>query len=401
MIRTFIVAAMSAAVIAFAPTAFAQQVGGSPDEAKAMLMKAVAAVKEDKAKALDMFNKGEGGFLDRDLYVFCANLGDGRFVAIGNPNTKQGLGRDVRAARDWTGKRYGAELYAAMQKPEGQITEVSYMAARPGIDKADVAKVSLATRAGDDLGCAVGYYTGVLPIDAFAQRTQATSVADFYYLTKPAGKGPFPAVVLAPGCGGFHEGYSQPVFDKYRGRLIDDGFAVINVDFTRAHDIPGCADDNGSLISSEDYAKDILGAVTFLAKDSSIDPTRIHVMGWSFGGGASFSALGLAERESVKINSVVAFYPYCGGALGWKQPTPVLTLVALADNVAPFAQCKGLVKDALDNKSMRVVEYPGAHHSFDQFTIPTPITVPSFGTLGYNENAATQSWSELEAFLKR
>ena len=47
------------------------------DEAKAMLMKAVAAVKADKAKALDMFNKGEGGFLDRDLYVFCANVSDG------------------------------------------------------------------------------------------------------------------------------------------------------------------------------------------------------------------------------------------------------------------------------------------------------------------------------------
>jgi hypothetical protein len=30
-----------------------------------MLMKAAAAVKADKAKALDMFNKGEGGFLDR------------------------------------------------------------------------------------------------------------------------------------------------------------------------------------------------------------------------------------------------------------------------------------------------------------------------------------------------
>ena len=28
--------------------------------------KAVAAVKEDKAKALDMFNKGEGGCKDRD-----------------------------------------------------------------------------------------------------------------------------------------------------------------------------------------------------------------------------------------------------------------------------------------------------------------------------------------------
>ena len=42
-----------------------------------MLDRAVAAVKEDKAKALDMFNKGEGGFKDRDLYVSCANASDG------------------------------------------------------------------------------------------------------------------------------------------------------------------------------------------------------------------------------------------------------------------------------------------------------------------------------------
>ena len=38
---------------------------GTSQEAKAMLEKAVAAVKENKAKALDMFNKGEGGFKDR------------------------------------------------------------------------------------------------------------------------------------------------------------------------------------------------------------------------------------------------------------------------------------------------------------------------------------------------
>ena len=34
---------------------------GTAEEAKAMLEKAVAAVKENKAKALNMFNKGEGG----------------------------------------------------------------------------------------------------------------------------------------------------------------------------------------------------------------------------------------------------------------------------------------------------------------------------------------------------
>jgi hypothetical protein len=46
---------------------------GTPEEAKAMLEKAVAAVKQDKAKALDAFNAGEAGFKDRDLYVWCAN----------------------------------------------------------------------------------------------------------------------------------------------------------------------------------------------------------------------------------------------------------------------------------------------------------------------------------------
>ena len=54
---------------------------GTSEEAKAMLEKAVAAVKQDKAKALDMFNKGEGGFKDRDLYVFCANASDGIVTA--------------------------------------------------------------------------------------------------------------------------------------------------------------------------------------------------------------------------------------------------------------------------------------------------------------------------------
>ena len=54
---------------------------GTAEEAKAMLERAVAAVKEDKAKALDMFNKGEGGFKDRDLYVWCANASDGIITA--------------------------------------------------------------------------------------------------------------------------------------------------------------------------------------------------------------------------------------------------------------------------------------------------------------------------------
>ena len=158
MVRKLMIAATSSiAVLAVSATAFAQQYG-TADEAKAMLMKAVAAVKADKAKALDMFNKGEGGFLDRDLYVFCGNISDGKAVASGNPNGKQVLGTDTRTIKDATGKVVGAELYAAYQKPEGQITEVSYMLPRPGADDTPVARVSLVARADADLGCGVGYY---------------------------------------------------------------------------------------------------------------------------------------------------------------------------------------------------------------------------------------------------
>ena len=158
MVRKFMIGAALAPVVALSPAALGQQTGGTAAEAKALLMKALAAVRADKAKALDMFNKGEGGFRDRDLYVFCANASDGTLVAIGNPNLKQALGIDVRAGQNSTGTAFGVEVYAAMQKPEGQITEVSYVSATPGPDDTLLAKETFVTRVDADLGCGVGYY---------------------------------------------------------------------------------------------------------------------------------------------------------------------------------------------------------------------------------------------------
>jgi cache domain-containing protein len=147
-----LIAAMSTAAVALSTAALAQPSQfGTAQEAKAMLDKAVAAVKTDKDAALTMFNKGEGGFKDRDLYPFCFNLRDGKFVAA----IKQLLGTDARTLKDPTGKVFGPELYAAAQKPG--VTEVSYMFPRPGGDKTPVPKITFITRAGD-LGCGVGYY---------------------------------------------------------------------------------------------------------------------------------------------------------------------------------------------------------------------------------------------------
>ena len=117
MLRTLMIGAVSALTLSAA--AFAQQ-GGTAQEARAMLDKAVAAVKADQAVALAMFLKGEGGFLDRDLYPFCFRIADGKTLA--SPKAVP-AGTDVRTLKDATGNDYGQAIYAAAQKPEGQITE--------------------------------------------------------------------------------------------------------------------------------------------------------------------------------------------------------------------------------------------------------------------------------------
>ncbi|HLH95661.1 MAG TPA: hypothetical protein VKW08_11165 [Xanthobacteraceae bacterium] len=61
MIRPAVIGVLSAIAVCLSTVAFGQQFG-TADEAKAMLVKAVAAVKADKMKALDLFAKGEGGF---------------------------------------------------------------------------------------------------------------------------------------------------------------------------------------------------------------------------------------------------------------------------------------------------------------------------------------------------
>jgi len=121
---------------------------GTSAEAKAMLEKAVAAVGADKAKALDMFTKGEGGFKDRDLYPYCGGP-DGNFTA--HPTL---VGKSLKDLKDKAGKALGEDVYAKAKA--GAVSEVAYMWPRPG-QAEPVAKVAYVTKVGDQV-CAVGYY---------------------------------------------------------------------------------------------------------------------------------------------------------------------------------------------------------------------------------------------------
>lgn len=121
---------------------------GTADEAKAMLERAVAELKKDEAKALEMFTKGEGGFKDRDLYPYCGGP-DGMFTA--HPKL---VGKSLKELKDKTGAPFGEEIYAKAQ--DGKMIQITYMWPRP--DATDpVQKVVWVTKVGPQI-CAVGYY---------------------------------------------------------------------------------------------------------------------------------------------------------------------------------------------------------------------------------------------------
>jgi signal transduction histidine kinase len=150
MSRNFVsVIGYAAALVFFTASPVLTAQFGTADEAKAMLENAVVAVKDDKTKALDMFNKGEGGSRDRDLYVFCANASDGTLTA--HPTMK---GEHLQEIKGKKGFPLGQEMM--QNATEGTIKEVTYWWPRPGTDK-PLEKTSFYTKVGDQI-CGVGYY---------------------------------------------------------------------------------------------------------------------------------------------------------------------------------------------------------------------------------------------------
>lgn len=136
------------AILALSATAAVAGEFGTEAEAKALLQKAVTAVKANKTQALAQFSKGEGGFKDRDLYPFCGGP-DGNFTA--HPTL---VGKSLKELKDKSGKPLGEEMYKTAA--EDKLAQVEYAWPRPGSND-PVTKVSFVTKVGDQV-CAVGYY---------------------------------------------------------------------------------------------------------------------------------------------------------------------------------------------------------------------------------------------------
>lgn len=135
--------------------AFASEFG-SPEQARAMLDRAVVALHKDKSAALEAFSNKDGGFRDRDLYVFCGGP-DGNITAHAR---KGAIGFPLRGFVDVAGKPVGEEMYHVAK--QGEYSKVVYLLVRneePGPRK----KTSLFTKVGDQI-CGVGYFNPGEPV---------------------------------------------------------------------------------------------------------------------------------------------------------------------------------------------------------------------------------------------
>ena len=127
---------------------------GTAVEARAMLDRAIAALNANKARALSEFNDTKNTqFHDRDLYISCYNMADGKFTAF---PSRALIGADIREM-NLQNDPIGQRAYDAVKgSPEGSIAMMEYTFPKPGTDK-PVQKESIEVRIGNQV-CGVSYY---------------------------------------------------------------------------------------------------------------------------------------------------------------------------------------------------------------------------------------------------
>jgi hypothetical protein len=154
MSKNVVASGTTAMVLLWSAVAVGAQQFGTADEARAMLDRAVSALKSNQATALSQFNDpGNKQFREHDLYVFCYNMADGKITAYESPAL---LNTDVRSLSlkdDPIGKR---TYEAAQNAPEGSVVTVDYKLPKPGTT-VPAPKQTVEARVGEQ-SCGVTYF---------------------------------------------------------------------------------------------------------------------------------------------------------------------------------------------------------------------------------------------------
>jgi dienelactone hydrolase len=221
------------------------------------------------------------------------------------------------------------------------------------------------------------------------------------YLAKPAGRGPFPAVVQLHACSGLTARFRAGAeANAWADRLTDWGFAVLVVDsFTRRGVTETCSGRRPVY-----RLADAFGALAYLARQPFVDPHRIAVLGFSEGGVAALSAVEkrdydlFDQQAGQAFRAAVAFYPHC--ASDGDMTAPTLVLIGALDDWTLASSCRAmLAKHPSAASLVRLVVYPDAYHSFDAAALKPGRRL--FGhRLEYNPAAAEDAAQQVRRFLR-
>jgi dienelactone hydrolase len=217
-----------------------------------------------------------------------------------------------------------------------------------------------------------------------------------YRTFRPDGPGPHPALVFVSGCSGFTPSVAPRAYERVAEQVRAQGYMVIFADYLGRRGLTSCA---GAPITHADAAKDVVAAAAWLTSQPSVDPARITVLGWSYGGGAALVALAEYPAEQLAFSRAIVYYPDCRPVRPWKSRMPVLMLLAGEDDVAPGKRCQQAVKESTGAEAVKIVVYPGAQHGFDVSELPPKMKYPA-GTLGYHPEAAAAAREEIQRFLQ-
>lgn len=225
--------------------------------------------------------------------------------------------------------------------------------------------------------------------------TRGNPIAISGELERPAGEGPFPAIVILHGCGG-----PWPLRDDmWSRRLVDWGYVVLRVDsFGPRGFSEGTCDQIGS-VTPLTRAEDAHAAKAYLKNLYSVDGSNIAIMGWSHG---AMSVLWAIENtymvDAIRpdpFKAAIAMYPWCEQVL-FRPDAPLLLLIGEMDDWTPASRCERMeLRDPIVN-DMTLKVYPGAMHDFD---VPGLNTEVLGHVLQYNPDAAADAQIRIKAFL--
>lgn len=188
-------------------------------------------------------------------------------------------------------------------------------------------------------------------------------------LRLPAGRGPFPALVLAHGCAG-----KRNVERAWGPVLREWGYATFVLDSFRERGIKEVCTD-GRRLSPTQRVPDAYGALRLLAAHPQIDARRIALMGFSHGGRLTMHASTAWAKETYApagqpaFRAFFPFYPNCNAEFPERErvSAPVRIHTGEADDWTPAAPCVALAKSLkASGQDVEITVYPGAHHAFDQ-----------------------------------